>query len=56
MEAFSLLSVAREFNALDKCIVIKAISDGADENARKNYLDNLEIAVNNSVIILDSVL
>jgi len=27
MEAFAILSVAREYDALDKCVVIKAISD-----------------------------
>jgi nucleoside phosphorylase len=27
MEAFAILSVAREYNALDKCVVIKAVSD-----------------------------
>jgi hypothetical protein len=27
MEAFVILSVAREYNMLDKCVVIKAVSD-----------------------------
>ncbi|MFC1797818.1 hypothetical protein ACFLY2_01225 [Patescibacteria group bacterium] len=27
MEAFAILSVARQYNMLDKCVVIKAISD-----------------------------
>jgi len=27
MEAFAILSVARQYDMLDKCVVIKAISD-----------------------------
>jgi nucleoside phosphorylase len=56
MESFSLLSVAREFNALEKCVVIKWISDGADVNAKDAHMNNLEFAMNNSVILLDSIL
>jgi nucleoside phosphorylase len=33
MEAFSILSVAREYGKLDKCVVIKAVSDGANSDA-----------------------
>ncbi|NUJ97889.1 5'-methylthioadenosine/S-adenosylhomocysteine nucleosidase [Candidatus Gracilibacteria bacterium] len=56
MEAFSLLSVAREFDALEKCVVIKGISDGADADAKDAHMNNLEFAMNNSIIILDSIL
>lgn len=56
MEAFSVLSVAREFNALDKCVVIKWISDWADENAKNAHMDNLEFAMQNSIAILDTLL
>jgi nucleoside phosphorylase len=33
MEAFAILSVAREYNMLEKCIIIKAVSDGANSDA-----------------------
>lgn len=56
MEAFSFLSVAREFGLLDKCVVIKGISDSADEDAKDAHMNNLELAMNNSIVILDSVL
>ena len=51
MEAFSILSVAREYNMLDKCIVIKAISDWADNEAKEAHMNNLEFAMNNSISI-----
>jgi nucleoside phosphorylase len=38
MEAFAVASVAREFNSLDKCIFIKAISDGADNEAKDTHM------------------
>ena len=56
MEAFSILSVAREYYALDKCVVIKAVSDGADSEAKDAHMDNLEFAMNNSVDVLELVL
>lgn len=56
MEAFSILSVAREYDALDKCVVIKAVSDGADSEAKDAHMDNLEFAMNNSVDVLELVL
>ena len=56
MEAFSVLSVAREYNALDKCIVIKAISDLADGSATTDQEINLELAMKNSIVVLDFVL
>ena len=56
MEAFSILSVAREYNMLDKCIVIKAISDWADNEAKEAHMNNLEFAMNNSISILEFIL
>lgn len=56
MEAFSILSVAREYNMLDKCIVIKTISDWADNEAKEAHMNNLEFAMNNSISILEFIL
>lgn len=56
MEAFAILSVAREYEALDKCVVIKAVSDWADNEAKDAHMDNLEFAMNNSIIVLELVL
>jgi adenosylhomocysteine nucleosidase len=56
MEAFAILSVARKYNVLDKCVVIKAISDWADTDAKEAHMDNLEFAMNNSVDVLELVL
>lgn len=56
MEAFAILSVAREYDVLDKCVVIKAISDWADSYAKTEHMDNLEFAMNNSVDVLELVL
>lgn len=56
MEAFAILSVAREYDMLDKCIVIKAVSDGADNEAKEAHMSNLDFAMENSVSILDFIL
>lgn len=56
MEAFSVLSVARDYDALDKCVVIKAVSDGADSEAKEAHMDNLEFAMQNSVLVLELIL
>lgn len=56
MEAFAILSVAREYNMLDKCVVIKAISDWADNEAINAHMNNLDFAMNNSVDVLELVL
>ncbi len=47
MEAFSVLSVAREYDILDKCVVIKAVSDWADNEAKEAHMDNLNFAMEN---------
>ena len=56
MEAFAILSVAREYNMLDKCVVIKAISDGADNQAKDAHMENLDFAMKNSVDVLELIL
>jgi len=56
MEAFAILSVARQYDMLDKCVIIKAISDWADNEARDAHMDNLEFAMNNSVDVLELVI
>ena len=56
MEAFAILSVACEYDALDKCVVIKAISDWADSDAIDAHSDNLDFAMKNSVDVLELVL
>lgn len=56
MEAFAILSVARQYNVLDKCVVIKAISDWANNEAIDAHMDNLEFAMGNSVDVLELVL
>ena len=56
MEAFAILSVAREYDMLDKCIVIKAVSDGADNESKEAHMTNLDFAIENSVSILDFIL
>jgi len=56
MEAFSILSVAKSYRKLDKCVVIKAISDWADNEAKDSHMDNLEFAMNNSIDVLELVL
>lgn len=56
MEAFAVLSVAREYNMLDKCVVIKAVSDGADNEAKDAHMENLDFAMKNSVDVLELIL
>jgi len=56
MEAFAILSVAKAYNILDKCVVIKAISDWADSDAKESHMDNLEFAMENSISVLELVL
>jgi len=55
MEAFAVASVCREYNKLDKLIIIKAISDNADKNAHSEHENNLEIAMKNSIKVLEKI-
>lgn len=56
MEAFAVLSVAREYNILDKCVVIKALSDGGESKATDECFNNLDFAMNNSIDVLELIL
>ena len=56
MEAYAILSVLRNYNILDKAVVIKSVSDGADSSAEQNSMDNLKLAMQNAVAILDFTL
>ena len=56
MEAFAIASVAREYNILNRCIFIKAVSDGADNEAKEAHMNNLDFAMNNSVNVLETIL
>lgn len=56
MEAFSILSVANEYWKLDKCVVIKAVSDWADSDALGDFKQNLDFAMKNSVDVLELIL
>jgi nucleoside phosphorylase len=56
MEAFAIASVAHKFDLLDQCIFIKAISDGANSNAKEAHMDNLDFAMNNSIIVLRKII
>ncbi len=54
MEAFAFVSVLREFDLLDKAIVIKSVSDSADKSAITEHENNLELAMENWIKVLDS--
>lgn len=56
MEAYSILSIVRNYDMLDKCLVIKSVSDGANTDAETDVMKNLEIAMTNAVAILDFTL
>jgi nucleoside phosphorylase len=53
MEAFSILSVAREYDMLNKCLIIKAVSDSANHEATDSLFKNITLAMNNSIKVLD---
>jgi hypothetical protein len=56
MEVYSILTVLKAYDLLDKTVVIKSVSDGADESAESNSMDNLNLAMQNAVAILDFTL
>ncbi len=56
MEAYSILSIARNYNLLEKTIVIKWISDWANNEAIDAHMSNLEVAMMNSITVLDEVI
>jgi nucleoside phosphorylase len=53
MEAYAILTVAKTYDAIEKVIVIKSVSDGADSQAAKAHIDNLSFAMGNALAILD---
>ncbi len=56
MEAFWVASVAREFWILDNTVIIKSVSDGANNDANNWLYDNLQFAMNNSIQVLKKIL
>jgi len=56
MEVFAILSIAKNYEQLDKCIVIKWISDWANNEAIDAHMSNLEIAMKNSIVVLDKII
>jgi nucleoside phosphorylase len=56
MEAYAVASVAREFWILDNTVIIKSISDWANNDACGWLYSNLEFAMNNSIEILKKIL
>lgn len=56
MEAFAIASVASKFDLLEQCIFIKAISDGANSEAKNAHMDNLDFAMNNSIVVLRQII
>lgn len=56
MEAYSILSVLKQYDMLDKTVVIKSVSDGADSDSKNDSMGNLKLAMENAVNILDFTL
>lgn len=56
MEAFAVASVAREFDKKEKTLIIKAISDGANEEAKTAHMDNLDFAMEQSIKVLQHII
>jgi len=55
MEAYSVATVAREYNALDNLIMIKWICDNGTDSANTDLKTNLDLAMKNSLIVLEKV-
>ncbi len=56
MEAYSILSITKNYSLLDNTIVIKWISDWANNEAIDSHMSNLEVAMKNSIVALDEVI
>ncbi len=56
MEGFAIASTARELNQLEKLIMIKAVSDGANKEAITDHEKNLELAMKNSITVLENLI
>ncbi|MDA9128930.1 5'-methylthioadenosine/S-adenosylhomocysteine nucleosidase, partial [Candidatus Gracilibacteria bacterium] len=56
MEAYSILSVLKQYDMLDRTLVIKAVSDGANDESKDSTMNNLNSAMQNAFAILDFTL
>ena len=56
MEAFGVASTAREFWILDNTVIIKSVSDWADNDANDWLANNLDYAMKNSIEVLKRIL
>ena len=56
MEAYAILSVIKQYEILDKTLVIKAVSDGANNESKESTMNNLESAMQNAFAILDFII
>ena len=56
MEAYAVGSTAREFGILDNTVIIKSVSDWADNNANDWLYSNLDFAMNNGIEILKRIM
>ncbi len=56
MESYAILSVIKQYDMLDKMVVIKSVSDGADNTSKDSTMNNLELAMQNAFAILDFTL
>ena len=56
MEAYAIAATLREYEKLDRLICIKAISDGADSDAREAHMSHLDYAMKNSLKVLGQVI
>ena len=56
MEAFATASVCREFDILEKLIIIKSISDDGSKQAITDHEKNLDLAMKNSIEVLREII
>lgn len=56
MEAYAILSVLKNYDAWDKAVMIKSVSDDAGKTAGGDHVANLEAAMLNALAILETVL
>lgn len=56
MEAYSVLAILKNYNRLNKAVVIKSVSDGADTSSKDTTMNNLEFAMQNAFAILEFTL
>ena len=56
MEAYAVASTAHEFGILDNTVIIKSVSDWADNDANDWLYSNLDFAMNNGIEILKRIM